>query len=66
MVLFDRQVEFLDQLSLSIRRATGSAVNRAQIVRACLDALADSGVNVSTVVSEADLSLRLKRKLNDK
>ena len=63
VVLFDRQVWFLDQMSVSIRRTSGAAVNRTQIVRALIDALKNSRVDVSAVQSEADLIGALTRQL---
>jgi hypothetical protein len=63
VVLFDRQVWFLDQMSVSIRRRSGAAVNRTQIVRALIDALKNSRVDVSAVQSEADLIGALTRQL---
>src|SRR5437867_1485682 len=63
IVLFDRQVWFLDQVSVSIRRTTGAAVNRTQIVRALIDALKNSRVDVSSAQSEADLVSTLTQRL---
>jgi hypothetical protein len=63
LVLFDRQIAYLDHLSATIRRKTGRAVNRTQIVRALIDALVGSGVNLSSAISETDLVDRLTRKL---
>ncbi len=40
--LFDRQVLFLDEVALGIRKKTGRLVKRAELVRAILDQVADS------------------------
>jgi hypothetical protein len=46
-----------------IRRTTGRALNRTQFVRALIDALDQSGLNVSGMTSESDLTARLRQKL---
>jgi hypothetical protein len=37
VVLFNRQIVFLDRLSANIRAKTGAAVSRAQLIRALID-----------------------------
>ncbi|RPH60662.1 MAG: hypothetical protein EHM89_08545 [Acidobacteria bacterium] len=66
MLLFDRQVSFLQELSLSIRKATGIPINRTQIIRALIDALTRCRLKIATVRSEADLCKALTRRLNAK
>ena len=64
VLLFDRQVSFLRELSLSIRKTTGISINRTQIIRALVDALTRCRRKFSTVRSEADLARMLTRRLN--
>lgn len=61
MVLFDRQIDQLAQFAR--RRRTGRAFNRAEIIRALIDALIESGLDISSAVSEADLRARIARRL---
>jgi hypothetical protein len=63
LVLFDRQIAYLDHLSATIRRKTGRSVNRTQIVRGLIDALVESRVNLTSVVSEHDVVGRLTERL---
>jgi hypothetical protein len=62
VVLFDRQVHHLDRLRSGIGKR-GKALNRAEIIRALLDGLIDSGMDVTTSTSEADLRGRVARRL---
>src|SRR5262245_1468627 len=55
VVLFDRQITFLDQLAGEIRRNTGATMSRAQIIRAFVDAIGDAGLELTSATSEADL-----------
>ena len=64
VLLFDRQVSFLQELSLSIRKSTGISINRTQIIRALVDALTHCRQKFSAVRSEADLAKTLSRRLN--
>ncbi len=65
VVLFDRQIAFLDQLAGAIRSNTGATLSRAQIIRAFVDSIRDAGVDVTSATSEADLravvTARLRR-----
>ena len=63
VVLFDRQIHHLDRLGLDIRGKRGKVLNRAEIIRALIDGLIDSGMDVTPVVSEADLRGRVARRL---
>jgi len=63
VVLFDRQIVHLDRLGTDIRGTTGKALNRAEIIRALIDGLIDSGMDVTTIASEADLRARVARRL---
>ena len=55
VVLFDRQIAFLDRVLAKIRAQNGAAISRAQLVRALLDAVADAAINLTAAISEADL-----------
>jgi hypothetical protein len=61
VVLFDRQIVHLDRLAT--RHQTGRSLNRAEIIRALIDALIDSGMDITAVGSEADLRARVARRL---
>jgi hypothetical protein len=65
VVLFDRQIAFLDQLAGNIRSNTGATMSRAQIIRAFVDAIRDAGLDLTGATSEADLretiTARLRR-----
>jgi hypothetical protein len=65
VVLFDRQITFLDQLAGDIRSRTGATISRAQIIRAFVDSIRDAGVDLIDAASEADLrsvvTARLRR-----
>ena len=47
MVLFNRQIVFLDRLAANIRAQSGAAISRAQLIRALLDAVADADVDLT-------------------
>lgn len=59
VVLFDRQVVRLDRLASDIRQKTGQVVNRAALIRAVIDGLFDSGVDIRTIGSEQELRARI-------
>jgi len=63
VVLFDRQILHLDRLSTDIRGRSGKVLNRAEIIRALIDGLIDSGMDVTASASEADLRARVARRL---
>ncbi len=63
VVLFDRQIVHLDRLSTDLRGKTGKALNRAEIIRALIDGLLDSGMDINSSASEADLRARVARRL---
>jgi hypothetical protein len=63
VVLFDRQIQHLDRLAIDIRNKTGKVLNRAEIIRALIDGLIDSGMDVTAAASEADLRGRVTRRL---
>jgi len=63
VVLFDRQILHLDRLAIDMRSKNGRVLNRAEIIRALIDALIDSGMDVTGSGSEADLRARVARRL---
>lgn len=63
VVLFNRQIVFLDRLAANIRAQSGAAISRAQLIRALLDAVADADVDLTTATSETDLKTTILSKL---
>lgn len=68
VVLLDRHVAYLDRLAIEIRLKHGKAISRAEIIRALIDAAAESGVDLTqadSASSIADLinNQALKRKM---
>src|SRR2546421_4676673 len=63
VVLFDRQILHLDRLATDIRGKNGTVINRAEIIRALIDGLIDSGIDITNTGSEADLRARVSRRL---
>jgi hypothetical protein len=55
VVLFDRQIVFLDRLCADIRATSGVAISRAHVIRALIDALTESDLDLTGTRSEADL-----------
>src|SRR5436190_14568739 len=63
VVMFERQVLELDRLTTTIRSTSGAHLTRAEVIRALLDALNESRLDVTTVASGADLKRLLAQKL---
>ena len=63
VVLFDRQIVFLDRLGADIRAASGVAISRAHVIRALIDALSESDLDLTGTRSEADLKAILAARL---
>jgi hypothetical protein len=63
VVLFDRQIVFLDRLGADIRAASGVAISRANVIRALVDALSESDLDLTGTRSEADLKAILTARL---
>src|SRR5436189_3517137 len=63
VVLFDRQIVHLDRLATDIRGKSGKVINRAEIIRALIDGLIDSGMDITASGTEADLRARVARRL---
>ena len=63
VVLFNRQIVFLDRLAANIRAQSGAAISRAQLIRAIVDALSDGDVDLTAATSERDLKATLLARL---
>ena len=63
VVLFNRQIVFLDRLAANIRAQSGAAISRAQLIRAMIDALSDGDIDLTTARSEQDLKATLLARL---
>ena len=64
VVMFERQVLELDRLTSAIRSKTGANLTRAEVIRALLDALDESRLDVTSVISGAQLQRILAQKLS--
>jgi hypothetical protein len=63
VVLFNRQIVFLDRLAANIRAQSGAAISRATLLRSLVDALTDADVDLTAATSEADLKATLLARL---
>ena len=63
VVLFNRQIVFLDRLAANIRAQSGAAISRAQLLRSRVDAVADADIDLTTATSEADLTTAILARL---
>ncbi len=63
VVLFDRQIVFLDRLAANIRAQSGAAISRAQLIRALVDAAGDADIDLTASRSEADLKATILSRL---
>lgn len=63
VVLMDRQIVFVDRLVADIRAANGASISRAHLVRALIDALAESDLDLTNSRSERDLTKVLATRL---
>jgi len=59
VVLLNRHIVFLDRLATDIRERTGTAIKRAEIIRALIDMLAESDLDLTSATSAADLKVLL-------
>jgi hypothetical protein len=64
VVLFDRQIAHLDEYGNGKRNWKGKALSRAEIIRALIDGLIESGLDVTAATSESDLRARVARRLS--
>ena len=55
VVLLNRQIVYLDLVAADIRATTGAAIKRAEIIRALVDALASSDIDLTSATSEAEM-----------
>jgi hypothetical protein len=62
--MFERQILELDRLTHTIRSKTGANLTRAEVIRALLDALDESRLDVTSVISGAQLKRMLTQKLS--
>lgn len=62
--MFERQVLELDRLTANIRSKTGANLTRAEIIRALLDALNESRLDVTSIMSGAQLKRLVSQKLS--
>jgi hypothetical protein len=63
VVLFNRQIVFLDRLAANIRAHSGAAISRAQLIRSVVDAIADADIDLTSATSEADLKTTILARL---
>lgn len=63
VVLFNRQIVFLDRLAANIRAQSGAAISRAQLIRSVVDAISDADIDLTTATSEADLKATILSRL---
>jgi len=61
VVLFDRQIRQLNRLLTDGRSKARKGLNRAELIRALIDGLIDSGMDFTTSASEAELRARVAR-----
>ena len=64
VVIFERQVLELDRLTTTIRGKSGAHLTRAEVIRALLDALNESRLDVTAVTSGAHLKRLVGQKLS--
>jgi hypothetical protein len=64
VVLFNRQIAFLDRLASNIRAQNGAAISRAQLIRALVDAVSDANIDLTGSTSEADLKTTVLARLH--
>lgn len=63
VVLFNRQIVFLDRLAANIRAQSGAAISRAQLIRSLIDAVADADIDLTSATCESDLKTALLTRL---
>jgi hypothetical protein len=63
VVLFNRQIVFLDRLAANIRAQSGAAISRAQLIRSVVDSISDADIDLTTATSEADLKATILARL---
>ena len=63
MVLFNRQIFFLDRLAANIRAHSGATISRAQLIRSLVDAVSEADIDLTASKSEGDLKATLLARL---
>jgi hypothetical protein len=63
VVMFKRQILFLDRLASNIRANSGAAISRAQLIRSLIDALSAADIDLTASRSEAELKATLLARL---
>lgn len=63
VVLFDRQIDFLDAIVSDIRKESGAAVSRAQLIRAFVDAVSEASLDLTATASERDVKTAVLARL---
>lgn len=63
VVLFNRQIVFLDRLASNIRAQNGAAISRAQLIRALVDSVAEGDIDLTGARSEQDLKATMVARL---
>jgi hypothetical protein len=63
VVLFDRQISRLDGITSSLRHEAKRPVSRATLIRALIEALLQSRVDLTNAKNEADLTATLLKRL---
>ena len=63
VVLFDRQIGFLDRLAANIHEKSGATISRAQLIRSLLDAVSAADIDLTASTSEADLKATVLARL---
>lgn len=66
VVLLDRQIHWLDSLSLAIRQKTKAAISRAEIIRALIDAVEESGLDLTDIPSEQEIKRFILARIQQK
>lgn len=64
VILSVRQVVYLDRLCAEIRTRSGASVRRTELIRAFVDAVEESGIDVADATSEGELRELLRAKLS--
>lgn len=66
VVLFERQVASLDRVTQKVRKKIGKTMTRAEIIRALIDSLIASGIDVTKHASEAALRTHVSQRLTSR
>jgi hypothetical protein len=59
VVLLDKQIHWLDQLASTIRLKTKAAISRAELIRATIAAIEESGIDLSDIKTEAEAKQKI-------